>query len=316
MKKLLLVMTLLLFPSYLFAKKYCIYIDSYDLKKKNKSVIESTLLDVAYPSLKMDDGKILIFSGEFNNYDDAKKLLHLTKSRYKNAEVSLCDNTEKYNKNVKIFVDDIPVESSSAKNEESNSSTGSTYYCLKVFETDLISSQKHQNKIEYIINRLPNSYTKIDAGKIIIYSGKFDSFDTAQIIASMVKKEFNATSVSTCSSDEKIEKILLEKEKNIPKKEHAEQKFIVDNEYFDINSLDEKGLINSEISSSTQGNQKDEIKKSDIRHALDTQREEQFNGLYLKVNTAWDTLNNEMAYDARLELDIFDQGYYESKKKN
>lgn len=42
---------------------------------------------------------------------------------------------------------------------------------------------------------------------------------------------------------------------------------------------------------------------------------EYLHGLYLKTNTAYDLQNNDSAYDVRIEYDIFDQGYYEHKKK-
>jgi len=85
---------------------------------------------------------------------------------------------------------------------------------------------------------------------------------------------------------------------------------------FSLSQLDEKGLLSKDISSIHLQKKHQKIKKSDIRHALDTQREEHFSGLYLKINGAYDSLNSDTAYDVRVEFDIFQQGYYENKKKN
>jgi len=85
---------------------------------------------------------------------------------------------------------------------------------------------------------------------------------------------------------------------------------------FSIRELDEKGYLSTEIASRMQSNKTSRLEKSDIRDAFNSQREEYFNGLYLKTNTAYDIQNNDTAYDVRLEFDMFAQGYFQNKKKN
>ncbi|MBU1657632.1 hypothetical protein KKG72_01090 [bacterium] len=315
MKNILFFILFLTLPSYLFSKSYCIYIGTIDMDTENKSKIHSILSDVAHPSIKINDNKLSIYSGEFKKYSDANKLLSLTKTRYKDAKVTSCIDTKKYN-NEFLFKDDsndkIPL-SNPVASVMKNKSDNNTDYCLKVFEIDLIKSSKQKDKIQYILNRLPNSHTKIQADKLVVYSGIFKSLESAEVIASIVKREFKNTIVSTCALEVMQEESTYTENK-YDDKVHAIKEITAEN--FIIDSLDEKGLISAEIASETPSQNKDEIQKSDIRHAFDTQREDQFNGLYLKFNAAWDTLNSTSAYDARLEFDIFDQGYYQIKKNN
>jgi len=290
----------------LLAENYCIFIDKLDLNTKNNSKIHSILDDIAYPSIKLDQNIIFIYSGKFKTAGDAGKLLPLTKSRYKHAKVALCDDTKLYN-NTSQLTTTVP-------QTEQKAHDNSSYYCLQVFESSLIQSAKQKDKINSILNKLPQTHTKVMNGKFFIYSGEFDTKQSAQTIANILQKEFKKTKVTECQRD--IVKLnLSHKNKNIVKETLAPEQ-TNKMQKFSLSQLDGRGLISKEISSINSQNKNKNIQKSDIRHALDTQREEHFSGLYLKANGAYDTLNNDTAYDVRVEFDIFQQGYYENKKKN
>jgi len=268
------------------------------------SKVYSTLADVPYPSIKTHNNKIFIYSGKFKTFDDASKLLPLTLTRYKNAKVLPCNNTIKY------LGGELNISSRPETNLIKKTIKKSTqYYCLKVYESSLQKSVKQKGTINYILNKLPDTKTKIKNNKFYIYSGNFNSKDTALTISRILRREFKNVEVSLCSYKRHKQQT---KQTNLQVKKEQTNK----EELFSIENLDEKGYISNEIASSNFSKRKHNIKKSDIRHALDTQRGEYFSGLYLKLNTAYDTLNNDPAYDVRLEFDIFDQGYYESKKKN
>lgn len=290
----------LIIPHLLFSANYCIYIDKFDLTKKNDSKIYSILDDIAYPSTKIENNMLYIYSGKFKTYVDANKLLPLTKNRYKNAKVSSCETTKQY----------IPTNKITQVAKVKKVPKDLNNYCIKVFETSLIQSAKQKSKINYILNRLPETKTEIKENKFYIYSGNFDSLESAKTIANILKREFKESVVTTCN---------LQKEQVKTKAEDTivtfEERPVVVEE-FKIDTLDEKGLLSRDIASNTPRSVVNTIEKEDVRHALDIQREEYFNGLYLKLNTAFDTLNNDTAYDIRVEFDIFNQGYYESKKKN
>jgi hypothetical protein len=313
MNKYSLLSLLFLLPSYLTAGNYCIYITNFAMASDNEDKIYSTLADIPYPSTRIKNNKIFIYTGKFNTSEDAGKLLPLTQTKYKNAKVTSCVNAQPYQG--KRLLQNSKSDIDAAK--KSNDSTG-TFYCLKVFETDFASSsQTNMNeKIKYILHTLPESFTKVEQNKLAVYSGKFQSLKSAQVISEMLKKEFKNTTVSTCQADTQHYEQQITRASQTQDREIKSDISINSPQSFDIDNLDEKGLIALDIRSDIQSRIKKEIEKSDIRHALDIQRQEQFNGLYLKADGAWDTLNNAAAYDVRLEFDIFDQGYYEIKKKN
>lgn len=303
--KLSLFLITLVLESHLLAQNYCIFIDKFNLHIKDNSKIYSILEDIAYPTTNTDNNTLYIYSGKFQTYDDAKKLLPLTKSRYKNAAVASCENTQHYQSGTTLSLI-TPI-----KEEESESSN---YYCLKVFETSLSESTKQKDKIKLILSKLPNTHTKVLENKFSIYSGEFETIQSANIIANILKKEFKGAEVTQCIRETKQLETTI-KQAVIEEKQVTPSVPII-NRRFNLSNLDEKGLISKDIVTMNTASNHTDIKKSDIRHALDTQREEHFSGLYLKANGAYDTLNNDTAYDVRVEFDIFQQGYYENKKKN
>lgn len=314
MKKALLTAFTFLIPSYLFSKDYCIYIDDFKLNLDNKSKIYSTISDIAYPSFKIQNNQIFLYSGKFKKYEDANKLLYLTRSRYPKAKVASCERTTRYNGNNIIFDTQKNSEIAQQNILYNNRSSLDENYCLKIYQIELLKSAPEQSKIKYILQTLPEAYTKVENGNITVYSGKFKSLESAKVILNIVKKEFNHAQVTTCKVAQG-QKTVRKSQTIVPSQK---QKNVIQTktEPFTIESLDDEGLISKEIASGYAKTRSQEIKKADIRHALDVQKEENFNGLYFKINGAWDTLNNTSAYDARLEFDIFDQGYYQIKKNN
>lgn len=215
---------LFLLPTIVFSKSYCIYINQFPFNYENKRKIYSILHDVAYPSMKIYNNYITLYSGKFKSFDDASKLLPLTRYHYKNAKVSLCDDAQKYR------------------------------------------------------------------GEAL--------FDLDQKEAEVVTPKVNVTLQS---------KVQIPKNVEVPYK---------DINKFSIRELDEKGYIPIEIASSMQSNQNSKIEKSNGRYLFNSQKEEYLNGLYLKTDTAYDLHNKESVYDVKLEFDMFQQGYFQNKKKN
>jgi len=309
LRRITLLISLFLLPTLLFSKNYCIYIDSVHINTNNYSKIYSTLEDLAYPSIKIEGETISIYSGKFKHKIDARKLLSLTKSRYRNAKVASCENTTRYT-GEKLFIKSHATMKKSTNIESKQKTSTSSYYCLNVFETSLQNSSKQKSRIQYILNRLPDTSTKIKDNKFIIYSGKFHTKESAKAVQNILKHEFIDTKIENYKIiPNKVNKV--DKENEIVYSDN-----IIEIEKFTISSLDERGYISKDIASSSNSNLKESIKKSDIQHALDIQKEEYFNGLYLKTNLAYDMLNSDTAYDVRFEFDIFNQGYYENKKRN
>jgi len=207
----------IILPTLVFSKSYCIYIDEISLTPKNNGKIYEILDDIAYPSTKVVSNKIFIYSGRFRSYDDALRLVPLTKSRYKNAKVASCDGARRY-----------------------------------------LPNQGFQNQNKIKVRKMP-------------------------------KKEFVFTP-------------------------RQSSKASVDN--LNVEMLDDNGYISKEIMSKRFSRRDKKFKNEDARDTFNSESGGSFDGLYLKANTAYDTLNSDTAYDVRLEFDIFDQGYYDNKRKN
>ncbi len=297
---------------YLFATNYCMNIATYHFNDANQKKIDATLLDILHPFYKIENKIISIYSGKFKTYEDANRLLGLTKIKYKNAKVTKCDdNVVKYIE--KKFSNDgksiLKKSKFIDKKDDSNTLDSVVFYRLQVLN---VSVDYDKNKINKILKKLPNSYLKIENNRLKIFSGKFQSLKSAKVIKGLLEKEFK---------DTQIIKFHKKLQKNRVIKNYTEKKNSINQpilkKSFDVYTLDEKGLIPHDISSGqvTTSLQGDYISKNDI-NALNSQSNNYFNGLYLKVNSAWDVLNDTVAYDTRLEFNIFDQGYYEIKNKN
>lgn len=310
MNKTLLTLFFALLPTLLFAKNYCIEIEHYDYNVNNKSKIYTILSDIAYPSTKIEKNQLFIYSGKFRSFEDANKLLLLTKTRYKHARVASCENSIPY-KGESLFQEKAPEVKKKSIIKQEAKLPSKRNYCLQIFESSISQSTKHKSFINYAMQRLPDTKTEIKNGKFYLYSGNFSSKESAATIAKVLKKEFKDTIVTECPI-KKSPAAFVQTSQETPalmtKRETSDS--------FSITLLDDKGYIHEEIASNKNANSNNKLKKSDIKHALDTQRDEYFNGLYLKTNTAYDVQNADSAYDVRVEFDIFAQGYYENKKKN
>jgi len=283
-------------------------IANYNFNSENQKKIEATLLDGTHPFYKIENKIISIYSGKFKTYEDANKLLGLTKLKYQNAKVFRCgDNVIKYVDNGSIFNNEKMLKKS--KIENLNTFSKDFFYSLQVLNVNL---DYDKNRINTILKKLPNSYIKIENKRLKIYSGKFKSIESAKIIKGLVEKEYKDTIIIKIYNKSKENQFV---KKNIDRKNTILEE--TQKKSFDVYSLDEIGLIPQNISSAqvTTALSGDNIARSDI-DALNTQSNNYLSGLYLKVNSAWDVLNDTVAYDTRLEFNIFNQGYYEKKNSN
>jgi len=347
---------LLFFYGDIFAQTYCIYVDEYYLNDKNEKKIKKVLEDIAYPSWKIKNNKVYIYTGKFNNYENAKNILKLINTKYKNAKVSSCDETQEYRTGMQLL-------------ETSKSEKNKTFlepYCLKVLDISLSEKNKEKNKINYILTHFPDTKTKIENKRFVIYSGKFSSLKSAQTVADALKEEFPETLPLRCNTpekensfyrkipsknstqemtevtiitDPKFDKPSVVYPKHIVKRKESLKRSTSKNNnsylisqqreykkekvsnresgYTTIFHLDHKGYISQDIKSygsRTIVNREDLLDKNVATYDDET-KNSYLNGLYLKFNTAYDTRNDNVAYDTRLEYDLFKEGYFEQKKR-
>jgi len=182
--KVSLFLILLAIQSNLFAQNYCIFIDKLTLNTNANSKIQSILDDIAYPSIKINQNIIFIYSGKFKNAADANKLLPLTKSRYKHAKVSVCRGTKLYKHPSQLSLKKPKMEKKTVDNLN--------YYCLEVFKSSLGQSSKQKDKIKSILDKLPQTHTKVINGNFLIYSGDFSTKKSADTILIYSKKSSKA----------------------------------------------------------------------------------------------------------------------------
>ena len=148
------------------------------------------LQDVAYPSIKTQNNQIYIYSGRFKDFTSANKLLQMTKLRYKNAAVASSNGTKRYY-GTPLFS---PVKSENVP-QHSN-----LLYCVKVYEETISKSNRDKTKINYILNKLPDTSTEQKGDKFIIYSGKFKDQHVANTIAKLLQKDFRRAEATVCQN--------------------------------------------------------------------------------------------------------------------
>ena len=167
-------------------------------------------------------------------------------------------------------------------------------YCL--FIDQLALTPDNKQKIYKTLHAIPYPSTVVNDNVVSIYSGHFATQKEAQSLLTTAQREFPKAKVTTC-----------EKSMRYVSGDVAEGFYIL--------RLDSRAMLlpNSVASQTTQQAQRD---THDGYNAPSYAREDDYlHGLYLKANTAYDIQNSDPAYDVRVEYDIFDQGYYQYKKK-
>ncbi len=303
MKHILFSLILLLLPSFLFADGYSIFIDRFDYKKQNEAKISHVLQDVAYPSIKTQNNQIYIYSGRFKDFTSANKLLQMTKLRYKNAAVASSNGTKRYY-GTPLFS---PVKSENVP-QHSN-----LLYCVKVYEETISKSNRDKTKINYILNKLPDTSTEQKGDKFIIYSGKFKDQHVANTIAKLLQKDFRRAEATVCQNQKNSMSTKYPRRVMGTKYRHNEEPIY--EKKFDILMLDDNGYIHKDIRSSKRLMYKEIVKKSNLSNGLIEEKATPLDSFYLRTNIAYDTKNTDSAYDIRVEFDIFQQGYHENKEK-
>ncbi|UCM99439.1 hypothetical protein LCX93_07800 [Sulfurimonas sp. SWIR-19] len=357
MKKKLLFLCLF-FYSNVFAQSYCIYVDEFYLNEKNEKQIEKVLEDIAYPSFKIKNNKVYIYSGKFTKYDNAKNILKLLNTKYKNAKVASCKEAQEYRRGMQLL-------QSKISHKRDNERVFFKPYCLKILDIPLSEKNKEKNKINYILTHFPDTKTKTDNQRFLIYSGKFASLKSAQTVADALKEEFPQTMALRCSTDLNEDKFyrkvpskssinkmnetdvvnsdsenlrIIYPKRKVQKKEavktsmskhnnsylisqerkYEKQKISYkEDEVVTIFHLDHMGYISQDIKSykSRTVASNEDLLENSIATYNNKAGNNYFNGLYLKFNTAYDTRNSDVAYDTRLEYDLFKEGYFEQKKR-
>ncbi len=297
----------------LFAN-YCIEVDKFSVSEaqKNTQEIRELLKELPYPSTVVKDGYISVCTGKFKDRASAKSLLPLTKSRYVKATVISSEGAKSFIPVMQIKsakTDDLHVSQKFRKRDE--------YYAIEI---DKLTPKEYKNRQEYvqnILNHIPFSEVVEYRDFYVLRTGAFKEKESADTICSVIKRIYPDAKIVSYSVDEKK----MQSEDTLHVREYEKQSNIVndstkdmkeDIDTFNIRTLD--GTISRKLISRKKEDESLLSKYNDIQKAVISNKDDSFSGFYLKSNTAWDTLNNETAYDVRLEWDMYDQGYYHSKR--
>ncbi len=295
---------------------YCIEVDRFptNLTKKNMSKIRELLKELAYPSTVVKDGFISVCTGKFKDKKSARLLLPLTKSRYKKSFIISNDGAKSFIPKIETIVDE-----DSGLHVNKNLETKNNYYAIEI---DKFTSDEYKDRQDYIykiLDEIPFSEIIQHKNFYTLRTGAFRKKSNADIIYSIIKRTYSDAKIVSYSVNEKslhsesalhvsTKPIYIKQQKKILSYSSEKENIKV----FDITSLN--GTISNQLMSSKKEDESLLSKYNDIQKAISSNNSDLFGGFYLKTNTAWDTLNNETAYDVRLEWDMYDQGYYHSKR--
>ena len=266
---------------------YCLEIDKFKIENLASDVayLEKKYAKVTLLSIFQDDAYLIVCSGDFQSRIVAESLLEFTKSSYPNAKVTTKGNSLKAQKKPKL--------SKELLNSES-------YYAIELQRIKASSYESEKAKLFSTVSKVPHSTLKRDKNSIILYTGEFRNFSDAKEIFDILHVRYKkAKIVELKRSKEQTKNTLLDE--NRPTIHYQEEKII----YQELNTKISNKLRSRKVIDET---------LTPTQHRLLENESEHFNGLYIKSNTAFDTLNSEIAYDIRLEFDMYDQGYQHAKK--
>jgi hypothetical protein len=297
--------------SVLYAQ-YCIEVNRFPIKSSQEkmSEIKGLLNELPYPSTVVKNGYISVCTGRFKDEASAKALLPLTKSRYKRAVVISNDGAKNFVPNI----EKAPKKDTSLYVSR-DTSIKNNYYAVEIGKFSYSEYKNRQEYIYKILDEIPFSELIEHKGFYTIRTGAFKKRSNVDMIYSIIKRKYADAKIISYSVNEKSlhvkSKPIYEKQKkelsSIPKS--TKEKTL---KVFDVTSLN--GTIDKQLMSSKDEDESLLSKYNDIQRAVASNQSDTFSGFYLKANTAWDTLNDESAYDVRLEWDMYDQGYYQSKR--
>jgi len=305
---------------YLLLADYCIEIDrmSVAVAQKKISNIKKLLSELPYPNTVVKNGYFSICTGKFKDEISAQALLPLTRSRYPKARVITSDNAKLF-----MPIQDKISHENEALHVRQDKQLQERYFSIEI---EKFTPKEYKNSsvyIDKILKDIPFSEVIQYKNYYSLRTGAFVKKSSADVIYSVIARAYPHAKIVSYSIDtervkptksfhvstnqrlRKDKEILLKKDIKYENKKYNP---------FDIENLN--GTISSKLMSRKKEDESLLSKYNDIQKRVLLNDTDTFSGFYLKTNTAWDALNNEAAYDVRLEWDMYDQGYYHSKRSD
>ncbi len=292
---------------------YCIEVDKFSLNMTQKKMnrIRELLKELPYPSTVVKGAYVSVCTGKFKDKASAKALIPLTKSRYPKAVVISNDGA-------KSFIPEIQKVSNQNKILHANNNIEDTKKSYFAVEIDRFTTKQYKNRQAYvnkILNEVPYSEVVKYKNYYTLRTGAFTKKSNVDTIYSIIKRRYPNAKIISYTVNNADNNELHVNNKPIYKKEQIKSTTSNKNsvmKQFDVTSLN--GTIAKELMSKKEEDESLLSKYNNMQREISSSSDNTFSGFYLKTNTAWDTLNNEAAYDIRLEWDMYDQGYYQSKR--
>lgn len=301
---------------------YCIKVAEYPLVdgyvSADRLTVTTILSDIPAPSYLDTMDLVSLCTGSFKQKKMAQMLLPLTQSRYPDAKIVDNNNYKKYkgvfdfafieDKKVSKIIQDVAKVTEFIPQER-------YYFGIEIIEFSPNETLHNEKEIQKILNTIPLSERVYQDHKLILRSGTFENESDAEVVLSLIQQHYpSARLVRYLSKSQTIQEPKSLHVKQIPdlKKRalSSEKKY----RFIDDTSIPSQGFIDKSLISKKRNIDLDTSHNRHVKSGMLEKKDESFNGLYLKTNTAWDTLNNDAAYDIRLEWDIYDQGYFHAQQ--
>ncbi len=293
----------------LFAE-YCIGIVSVreDRIGFEKERLETLLSELTLPATLLQDGRLIITTGRFATQSHAQRLLPLTQTRYPEAFVLTCNEAKPYDPIQGLEVRMSDTRSVSVKVQPSS------FYAIEMMSLSLQEAKAREAEIEGKMANIPYAHKQVRQERFYLLGGRFETYEDAQIVLTLMLRRYpeaKIVSVEAHALQEKPTTMPL----TAPKAELPEyQPWSGAQEVRRLEMPECSGLLPLPLKSEVMDGEQLFEGASSLRQIDNESRQEPFYGFYLRSNTAWDTLNNDAAYDIRLEWELFDQGYYHARK--
>ncbi|MBN2894985.1 MAG: hypothetical protein JXK05_03715 [Campylobacterales bacterium] len=271
--------------------------------ERQKQELEVLLASLTAPAMLVREGRVMVTTGRFATQAQAERLLPLTQTRYPEAFVLSCDDAVAYKSDQGLQSATVPKRSLRP------------LYAIKMLELSMQEAQRRASEIESHMANVPYASKQTHQDRLYLLGGRFEQRDDAELVLTLIQRRYPQAVIVTIepsSVQPPVAPLIGGERQTVAAKQTSNQP--EDRPGVQEKSLTCNGLISVVLRSDTlEGEQLFEGMASQQR-ILASAQEEPFYGFYLRSNTAWDTLNNDAAYDIRVEWELFDQGYYHARK--
>jgi len=301
---------------------YCIKVAEFPLVdgyvSTDRLSMRQILSDIPAPSYSDKMDAVSLCTGSFKKKKMAQMLLPLTQSRYPHAKI-VDNNSYKTYKGVLdlAFIEDKKISQIRNDAVKINAFIPQERYYFGIDIKDFSPNEKVDNKkeIQKILNTIPLSERVYQGQNLILRTGAFENKSDAEVVLSLIQQHYpSARLVHYFSKSKKIQAPINLHVKQISDIKKTSLSKGEKHNVSDAPFIPSQGFIDKSLMSKKRDIDLDSSHNRRIKSELSEKKDESFNGLYLKSNTAWDTLNNEAAYDVRLEWDLYDQGYFHAEQ--